>query len=75
MGQQRAHIDSLQDLCNIRGNVLYIDVQIHKVNGIINDICTQIIILESSNLMLEILLCHLYYVLILFVYICVCVCV
>ena len=36
--QQRANFASLQDVCNIRDNVLYSYLQIHEVNVLIYDI-------------------------------------
>ena len=36
--QQRENIASLQELCNIRHNALYSDLQIHEINDPINDI-------------------------------------
>ena len=42
--QQRTNGASLQELCDIRDNVLHSDLQIHDVNGLINYIYTVVII-------------------------------
>ena len=52
--QQRANIARLQELRNTRDNVVCSDLEIHEVNGLINYICTELIIKDISNQMLEI---------------------